>query len=48
MKGPRVRVLRLMPTMGSPALAAGFTEARGRIIVTIDADLQDEPAEIPI
>ena len=47
-KDPRVRVLRFNANHGkAPALAAGFTEARGRIIVTIDADLQDEPAEIP-
>lgn len=31
----------------SPALEVGFTLARGHRIVTIDADLQDEPAEIP-
>jgi glycosyltransferase involved in cell wall biosynthesis len=29
------------------ALQAGFLEARGDLIVTIDADLQDDPAEIP-
>src|SRR5439155_18602699 len=29
------------------ALQAGFLEARGEIVVTIDADLQDDPAEIP-
>ncbi len=29
------------------ALAAGFTEARGGIVITMDADLQDDPAEIP-
>ena len=29
------------------ALKAGFLEARGEVIVTIDADLQDDPAEIP-
>ena len=29
------------------ALQAGFLEARGDFIVTIDADLQDDPAEIP-
>jgi glycosyltransferase involved in cell wall biosynthesis len=29
------------------ALQAGFLEARGDIVVTIDADLQDDPAEIP-
>jgi glycosyltransferase involved in cell wall biosynthesis len=29
------------------ALQAGFLEARGEVVVTIDADLQDDPAEIP-
>jgi len=29
------------------ALQAGFLEARGDLVVTIDADLQDDPAEIP-
>lgn len=31
----------------SEALAAGFRKAQGDIIVTLDADLQDDPAEIP-
>ncbi|HEX9652942.1 MAG TPA: glycosyltransferase family 2 protein, partial [bacterium] len=31
----------------SAALATGFKKARGAIIVTIDADLQDDPKEIP-
>ena len=29
------------------ALSAGFAQARGEIIITMDADLQDDPAEIP-
>lgn len=29
------------------ALAAGFAHARGRYVITMDADLQDDPAEIP-
>jgi glycosyltransferase involved in cell wall biosynthesis len=29
------------------ALAAGFKEARGKLIITMDADLQDDPEEIP-
>lgn len=29
------------------ALAAGFRQAHGRIIITMDADLQDQPEEIP-
>jgi len=31
----------------SAALAAGFFRSRGKIVVTIDADLQDDPNEIP-
>jgi glycosyltransferase involved in cell wall biosynthesis len=43
-----VRVIRLRRNFGkSAALAAGFDVARGAIVVTIDADLQDDPAEIP-
>jgi len=31
----------------SPALAAGFAQVRGEIVITLDADLQDDPAMIP-
>jgi len=31
----------------SAALATGFRKARGRILVTLDADLQNDPADIP-
>ena len=31
----------------APALSAGFERATGRYVVTIDADLQDDPSEIP-
>ena len=31
----------------SAALAAGFGRARGRYVATLDADLQDDPAELP-
>lgn len=45
---PRVRVVRFRRNFGkSPALLAGFGQARGKIIFTMDADLQDDPAEIP-
>ncbi|MGD8627519.1 MAG: glycosyltransferase family 2 protein, partial [bacterium] len=45
---PRSRVLSLRTNYGkSAALSVGFDEARGDIIVTIDADLQDDPEEIP-
>ncbi|THG48324.1 glycosyltransferase family 2 protein [Muribaculum caecicola] len=31
----------------SPALNTGFTRARGNVVITMDADLQDSPDEIP-
>ncbi|HPQ69708.1 MAG TPA: glycosyltransferase family 2 protein [bacterium] len=43
-----VRVLQFRGNFGkSAALAAGFKETRGEIVFTMDADLQDDPAEIP-
>jgi len=43
-----VVVVHLRRNFGkAAALQAGFLEARGDVIVTIDADLQDDPAEIP-
>jgi glycosyltransferase involved in cell wall biosynthesis len=43
-----VVVVHLRRNFGkAAALQAGFLEARGDIVVTIDADLQDDPAEIP-
>jgi dolichol-phosphate mannosyltransferase len=45
---PNVRVVRLRRNFGkSAALAAGFAQARGDVVVTIDGDLQDDPQEIP-
>lgn len=44
----RVRVLRQRRNSGqSAALDAGFRFARGEIVVTLDADLQNDPADIP-
>lgn len=44
----RVRVVALRRNQGkSAALMAGFAAATGDRIVTLDADLQDDPAEIP-
>jgi glycosyltransferase involved in cell wall biosynthesis len=44
----RVRGVQLRRNFGkAAALAAGFRAARGHLIVTMDADLQDDPAEIP-
>lgn len=43
----RVRVVHLRRNQGkSKALMAGFAAAKGNIIVTLDADLQDQPEEI--
>lgn len=45
---PRVRVLQFRRNYGkAAALSQGFMRARGKYVVTIDADLQDEPEEIP-
>lgn len=45
---PQVRVVQFRRNYGkSAALGLGFKEARGELIVTLDADLQDAPHEIP-
>ncbi|MCI2416278.1 glycosyltransferase family 2 protein [Saccharopolyspora sp. K220] len=45
---PRFRGIRLRRNFGkAAALAAGVAEVHGRLLVTLDADLQDDPAEIP-
>jgi glycosyltransferase involved in cell wall biosynthesis len=44
----RVKLVRLRRNFGkAAALSAGFDQCRGRIIVTMDGDLQDDPDEIP-
>jgi dolichol-phosphate mannosyltransferase len=45
---PWLRVLRMAKNGGqSAAFEAGFDAARGEVIATIDADLQNDPEEIP-
>ena len=45
---PEVRGIRFLKNFGkSQALHAGFKAATGDIIITMDADLQDNPEEIP-
>jgi dolichol-phosphate mannosyltransferase len=45
---PRVRGVRFRRNFNkAAALRAGFQRARGRFVITLDADLQDDPAEIP-
>lgn len=44
----RVRVIRLRRNFGqTAAIAAGFDHAQGKVIVTMDADLQNDPQDIP-
>jgi glycosyltransferase involved in cell wall biosynthesis len=44
----RVRGLRFRRNFGkAAALSAGFSHARGDLVMTLDADLQDDPSEIP-
>ena len=44
----RVRAIRFRRNYGkSAALAVGFEAVRGDAVVTMDADLQDDPAEVP-
>lgn len=45
---PAVRGIRLRRNFGkAAALSAGFNAARGELVMTLDADLQDDPREIP-
>ncbi len=45
---PRVRIVRLSRNFGqTAAMAAGFDAAHGSIVVTLDGDLQNDPADIP-
>lgn len=47
-RDPRVRAIRFRRNFGkASALTAGFQGARGERVFTLDADLQDDPAEIP-
>jgi glycosyltransferase involved in cell wall biosynthesis len=45
---PRLRLIRFRRNFGqTAAMSAGFDAARGAVIVTMDADLQNDPADIP-
>ncbi|HLV63126.1 glycosyltransferase family 2 protein [Galbibacter sp.] len=47
-KDPQVKGIRFLKNFGkSQALHAGFIEAKGDVVITMDADLQDNPEEIP-
>lgn len=47
-KSPHVKGIKFRRNYGkSPALFCGFKEAQGDVVITMDADLQDSPNEIP-
>ena len=47
-RDPNVRGIRFRRNFGkAAALSAGFAAVRGKMVMTLDADLQDDPAEIP-
>jgi glycosyltransferase involved in cell wall biosynthesis len=47
-RDPRIKLVRLRRNFGkAAALSAGLEHSRGRIVITIDGDLQDDPDEIP-
>ncbi len=47
-KDPKVKIIRLRRNFGqTAALSAGFDYAKGKIIVTLDGDLQNDPHDIP-
>src|SRR5262249_12667680 len=47
-KDPHLRVIRFRRNFGqTAAFSAGFAHARGRLIVTSDGDLQNDPRDIP-
>ncbi|MEY8867970.1 glycosyltransferase family 2 protein [Meridianimaribacter flavus] len=47
-KNPNVKGIRFLKNFGkSQALHAGFEKAKGDVVITMDADLQDNPDEIP-
>ena len=47
-ENPNVKGIRFLKNFGkSQALHAGFEKAQGHVVITMDADLQDNPDEIP-
>ena len=46
---PHLQLIRLRRNFGqTPAMSAGFHAAKGEIVITMDADLQNDPADIPL
>ncbi len=49
LRDPRLRVIRFRRNFGqTAAMSAGFEAARGAVIVPMDGDLQNDPADIPL
>lgn len=47
-KSPGIRLIRFRKNFGqAAAIAAGFEHSRGEIVITMDADLQNDPGDIP-
>lgn len=47
-KDPRFTIIRFRRNFGqTAAFAAGFAQARGEVVITMDADLQNDPMDIP-
>ena len=48
LQNPNIKGIRFLKNFGkSQALHAGFAKAQGDVVITMDADLQDNPEEIP-
>lgn len=48
-RNPHIRIIRFRRNFGqTAAMDAGFKEARGKVIVTMDGDLQNDPRDIPM
>ena len=46
---PHLRLIRFRRNFGqTAAMSAGFAHARGEVVVTLDADLQNDPRDIPL
>jgi glycosyltransferase involved in cell wall biosynthesis len=49
LKDPRFTIVRLRKNSGqTAAFSAGFDNARGEVVITMDADLQNDPMDIPL
>jgi glycosyltransferase involved in cell wall biosynthesis len=48
-RDPRIKIIQFRKNFGqSAAISAGFERCRGEVVVAMDADLQNDPADIPL